>query len=117
MNPLQEFPAVRQWAYRAVWVVGLALGAVQVYMVTIGNDQPEWLTGALAVLAYVSVATNFTADRNVSPTTVAETPPEDRGFVDGGQVNERGALDSGVLVTIAAVVVIVCGVIFIAQAF
>jgi hypothetical protein len=30
---------------------------------------------------------------------------------------ELGALDTGILITIAAVVVIVCGVIFIAQAF
>jgi hypothetical protein len=82
VNPLQEFPAVRQWAYRVVWVVGLILGAIQVYMVTVEQDQPTWLTGALGVLAYVSVATNFTADRNVAKTTVAETPPEDRGYVD-----------------------------------
>jgi hypothetical protein len=82
VNPLQEYPAVRQWAYRIVWVVGLVLGAIQVYMVTVEADQPTWLTGALGVLAYVSVATNFTADRNVAKTTVAETPPEDRGYVD-----------------------------------
>ena len=91
MNPLQEYPAVRQWAYRIVWVVGLVLGAIQVYIVTVDRSQPEWLTGALAVLAYVSVATNFTADRNVAKTTVAETPPEDRGYVDeAGEPLARG---------------------------
>jgi hypothetical protein len=81
MTPLQEYPTVRQWAYRVVWGVGLVLGAIQVFVVTTGGEQPGWLNGALAVLAYVSVATSFTADRNVAPTTRAETPPEDRGIV------------------------------------
>lgn len=80
MNPLQEYPAVRRWAYRAVWVVGLVLGAIQAYLLTVGAESPDWLLGAVAVLGYVSIATNYTADRNVSPTTVAETPPADRGF-------------------------------------
>lgn len=66
MNPLEEYPVLRRWAYRAVWVVGLILGATQVAFATIGDGaQPEWLLAALAVLGYVSIATNYTADKNV----------------------------------------------------
>lgn len=81
MTPLQEYPAVRQWAYRVLWIVGLVLGAIQVYILTVGGDSPPWLLGAVAVLGYLSIATNYTADRNVAKTTAAETPPADRGIV------------------------------------
>lgn len=81
MTPLQEYPTIRQWAYRVFWGVGLVLGAIQVYILTTGGDSPSWLLGAVGVLGYVSIATNYTADRNVAKTTEAETPPEDRGIV------------------------------------
>jgi hypothetical protein len=84
MNPLEQFPQVRQWAYRAFWVVGIILGGIQAFCAATDANAPTWVGGALAVLAYVSIATNYTADRNVSPTTTAETPLEARGFVDDG---------------------------------
>ena len=119
---------VRQWVYRAFWVVGLCLGAVQIYTVTVGDDAPDWVIGALAVLAYLSVATNYTADRNVTtkqeepmapltpvpnaPETPAEIPEGPRGPVDE-QVDESGVYDSpGILIAIACIVVIVCGIIW-----
>lgn len=135
-TPLEEYPQVRQWAYRAFWVIGLALGAVQIWYATAGGEQPDWLLPALAVLAYVSVATNYTADRNVTipkeeavklsavpdtprhaapvappVQTHLNTPPDD----ERGPANydERGAYDgTTLLIAIAAIVVIVCGIIW-----
>jgi hypothetical protein len=145
MNPLKEYPQVRQWAYRVVWGVGLLLGAIQIYTVTVGEGVPAWVTGALAVLAYVSVATNYTADVNVAqnvvdpePVVLADVEPTDLGPTtvempayppppaDEGEApaetevrprNELGVYDTGgVLLVIAAIVVIVAGVLFILKA-
>ena len=66
MNPLEEYPAIRRWVYRVFWIAGVAIGATQVVYLTIGQDQPVWLTAAVAVLAYLSIATNYQADRNTS---------------------------------------------------
>ena len=81
-NPLQEYPVVRQWAYRFVWFTGLVLGGIQVWYGTTQSLQPTWLLPALAVLAYVSVATNYTADMNVSsyePKHDDEVTPNEAG--------------------------------------
>lgn len=116
-NPLEEYPVLRQWAYRVVWFVGLVLGGVQIWFATTGTPAPDWLLPALAVLAYVSIATNYTADRNVAPTTPAETPLEARGYVEEpGRHREVGAFDNGVLIALAAIVIIVAGLIFIVRA-
>lgn len=153
-TPLEQYPHIRQWAYRLLWIVGLAMGALQVWFTTTpADDQPSWILPALAVLAYVSIATNYTADRNVSPTTVEQTPPEDRGYVgedaeaitealkndpevhvkadDPGDLGLRlqeqdrarslrrddwGFVDNNVVVTIAAIVIIIVGLIYIVRA-
>jgi len=119
-NPLEEYPQARQWAYRAFWIIGLALGAVQIWYATAGGDLPDWLLPALAVLAYISVATNYTADRNVN--TTKEEPmaklsavPDTQEIPEGprGPVDEQGAYDgTTLLIAIAAIVVIVCGIIW-----
>lgn len=65
-NPLEQYPAIRQWAYRAFWVAGLVLGSIQVYCMTVEQPTPTWFKGAIGVLGYLSIATNYTADRNVT---------------------------------------------------
>lgn len=67
MTPLQEYPRVRQWLYRALWGSGVLLGSVQVWCLATSTTSPSWLAGSFAVLGYVSIATNYTADRNVKP--------------------------------------------------
>lgn len=66
MNPLNDYPQVRQWMYRAFWIIGVVLGVIQAYCSAVDISTPVWYKGALAVLAYVSIATNYTADRNVT---------------------------------------------------
>ncbi len=78
MNPLQEYPAIRQWCYRIMWINLLTLGATQAGYAVAEQASPGWLKVALGVLAYVSVATNYTADRNVTPTTPAGNAPAPR---------------------------------------
>jgi hypothetical protein len=106
-----------------VWVVGLVLGAITVYTTTTeANDTPGWLVAASAVLGYISIATNYTADRNVAPTTLAETPPEDRGYepqagvADPYGLDERGEGGVQILYIVAAIVVIIVGVIWLINA-
>lgn len=79
MNPLQEYPVIRQWAYRAVWFVGVVLGGIQIWYATTDAPTPSWVQPALAVLAYVGVATNYTADKNVSTVLV---PPGKHAALD-----------------------------------
>lgn len=64
---------MRQWVYRTFWVVGVLLGATQAGYAVAEAASPAWVKIALGVLAYVSVATNYTADRNVAQASPAAT--------------------------------------------
>lgn len=68
-NPLTDvIPAkARKYVY-ALWaLVGLVLGAIQVYVAAQPDPtQPGWLNGALAVFAFVSTAIGATAASNVT---------------------------------------------------
>lgn len=75
MNPLQEYPNLRRWCYRSLWGSGVFLGAVQAGYAVAEHPSPSWVKIALGVLAYVSVASNYTADRNVFPSTVIKADP------------------------------------------
>lgn len=125
MNPLEQNPTARRIAYQVFWVVSLVVGATQVGFASAGADTPTWLTVTLSVLPFVGAAIGYTAQANVKPTTMAETSPEDRGFVDGADTEyparharpEAGAYDTGgLLIALAAIVVIACGVVWLFQA-
>ena len=67
---------VREKLYLVYTLVGLVIGAIQVaYAATDGTPQPDWLTIALAVYAYVGIALGATAASNTNP-----TPPPNAGL-------------------------------------
>lgn len=73
MNPLAESPRIRKIVYRIMWIIGVALGSIQTWYLTVSSEAtPPWLKGAFAVYGFVSIATNFTADRNVTQNTPAQ---------------------------------------------
>lgn len=67
MNALKNImsPADRKKAYAAFAGLGVLLGAVQVGYGAAEAGQPEWLTVALAVYAFVGGAFGLTANANV----------------------------------------------------
>jgi hypothetical protein len=81
LNPLAMLPAkVRAAIYLGFILAGIALGALQVWF----DPDPWWLTRALKVLGYLTVALGLTAVSNLSkPTTpatsVTEVDPAARG--------------------------------------
>ena len=66
MNPLSNNPALRKTVYTAFWLVGLALGATQVAFASTSAGQPDWLTVALAVYAFLGTGVGYTASANTS---------------------------------------------------
>ena len=66
MNPLSNNPAARKIVYTLFWLVGLALGAVQVAYAAGDAGQPDWLTVALAVYAFLGTGVGYTASANTS---------------------------------------------------
>lgn len=67
MNPFASRPDVRQRVYTAFWVVGVALGAVQVAFASADAGQPAALNVALGVYAFLGGAVGYTAQRNTDP--------------------------------------------------
>lgn len=133
MNPLEQNPAARKIAYQIFWTVSLLVGMVQVGFAAAKADTPTWLTVALSVLPFLGAAIGYTAQANVntlpkeeavklsavtppnentatSVTHLDTAPDDERGVAN---YDERGAYDSpGILVAIACIVVIVCGIIW-----
>lgn len=60
-------PRVREVIYAAYALAVFGLGAVQVAYATGAGAQPEWLSVALAVAAYVGGALGVTAASNTPP--------------------------------------------------
>jgi hypothetical protein len=123
MNPLEQNPAARRIAYQVFWVISLIAGATQIGFATADAVTPTWLLVVLSILPFLGAAIGYTAQANISPTTVAETPPENRGFVDGadpyglGAPDERGAFDTGLLIGLACILFIICAIVWLVQAF
>lgn len=73
-------PTVRKAAYGIFVILGVILGATQVGFAAIeGAGQPEWLTVALAVYAFLSVPVGSLALVNTpakSDTAVVRTGPD-----------------------------------------
>lgn len=60
--------------YAAFSVIGLGVGGAQVGYASIEAAQPDWLTVALAVYAFVGGAIGFTAATHTGRTEVDATP-------------------------------------------
>lgn len=67
MNPLDDNPTLRKRAYRAMWLIALTIGAIQVAYATLEIPAPAWLRVTLAVFTFVAAAVGYTADRNTPP--------------------------------------------------
>lgn len=69
-------PAVRRVIYVAYAVLGVGLGAIEVWYATAGVAGPEWTAPALAVYAFVGGALGLTAASNTprEPAAVVERP-------------------------------------------
>lgn len=66
MNPLTLIPdATRKIIYVTYATIGILIGAVQVGYTAVNAPQPDPLTIALAVYAYVGIALGLTAASNV----------------------------------------------------
>jgi hypothetical protein len=65
MTPFAENPQVRKVIYTVLWVLGLILGAAEIYVGAVpGIEQPGWLTGALAVFPFIAGYVGFQASQN-----------------------------------------------------
>lgn len=81
-NVKESIPApVRKTIYWVFFVAALAIGSIQTFLSATGSAQPEWITGALAVIAYAGGALGLQAAIYVSPkadeTTVESVPVEE----------------------------------------
>jgi hypothetical protein len=77
VNALTEIlpAATRRRVYAAYALLGLLLGAAQVAYTSLNLDQPEALTAALAVFAYVGVGIGATAASNTRAAASAPSEP------------------------------------------
>jgi hypothetical protein len=131
MNPLEESPVARKRAYQVFWVVSLLVGAAQVGFAAADATTPTWLKVTLSVLPFVGAAIGYTAQANVTPAPVVAQPDQvflvedgvaDVGALDrldgvGRDVDERGAVDTGVLIAVAAILFIICAAVWLFQQF
>jgi hypothetical protein len=58
------YPQGRKIVYIVSAVVALLLGATQAYFAATGANQPQWLIGVLAVLAFIQTFINGLAASN-----------------------------------------------------
>lgn len=63
--------------YLILAIIGLTLGAAQVGYASIEAAQPDWLTIALAVYAFLGGGLGFTAATHTGPGETDLTPPSD----------------------------------------
>lgn len=66
MNPLDQYPAIRQHLYLAQWVVNLALGVVGIVLTSLGQS-PVWFVITSAAFNFVWTYAGITAQTNVEP--------------------------------------------------
>lgn len=76
---LQSIPALwRDRIYGAYVLVGVVFGAIQVAIAAIPDQgQPQWLTVALVVYAYLGTAMGLTAKANVTSLSGPKPAPAD----------------------------------------
>lgn len=73
-------PAVRKAIYWAYLAATLVIGSCQAYVAAVGAVQPDWITGALAVLAYAGALLGLQAVVYTPKTPVAAVKPVDDGL-------------------------------------
>lgn len=66
MTPLEQYPGARRIVYGILWVAGLFLTGVQLWVAATDAGQPQWLTGALAVLPAVCAYVGYQAQANTA---------------------------------------------------
>lgn len=71
MNPLDQYPAIRQKLYLVQWLVNLVLGALGVVLVAL-SESPVWFVITSAVFNFVWTYTGLTAQKNTSTDTQDE---------------------------------------------
>lgn len=72
-------PKVRKAIYWVYFAVTLIVGSSQAYVAAIGLPQPPWITGALAVLAYLGAMLGLQAAVFTPKTPVSAVKPVDEG--------------------------------------
>lgn len=72
-------PEVRKAIYWVYFAVTLIVGSCQAYVAAIGAAQPNWITGALAVLAYAGAMLGLQAAVFTPKTPVSAVKPVDDG--------------------------------------
>ncbi|QNV38705.1 hypothetical protein [Rothia terrae] len=72
-------PAARKAIYWVYFAVTLVVGSCQAYVAAIGAAQPNWITGALAVLAYAGAMLGLQAAVFTPKTPVSAVKPVDDG--------------------------------------
>ena len=73
LNAVITSPVARKLIYTIYVIAGVIIGATQVAFAATASGQPDWLTVALAVLAYLSIPIGGLALVNVNTTDT--TPP------------------------------------------
>lgn len=83
MQALDAIPAnVRRWLYLVITLVSVALFACKAYFDALGIFAPDWLTGALGSISYLTAALGIVAYAHTPKTgegetlTVVEAPAE-----------------------------------------
>lgn len=90
-------PQVRKAIYWVYFAVTLVVGSCQAYVAAIGSPQPNWITGALAVLAYAGAMLGLQAAVFTPKTPVSAVRPVDDGVATIEPVdNAAGASPSSV---------------------
>lgn len=75
MNPLDQYPAIRERLYLVQWAVNGIMGAVAVVLTALGQS-PLWYIIATGVLNFVWSYTGTVAANNITPSIDAPTHPD-----------------------------------------
>lgn len=65
MNPLDNYPKVREYLYMLQWIVNLILGVIGV-VITILGESPLWYIITTAVFNFIWTYSGITAKSNVN---------------------------------------------------
>jgi hypothetical protein len=80
VNPLNEYPTIRRYAYLFQWVVNLALGILGIVFLNIYTQMPEWFLITGLVFNFLWSYTGLTAQQNVPSyrdVVEGDAPPPD----------------------------------------
>lgn len=131
-NPLEEFPKLRRYLYRLLWIAGIITGLWQAASTAVPElsspTSTKIVAGVLAVIAYLSVVSNYTADRNVGQAPAVQRVIGDQYVADHGKLpdvrdprdgdlrSERGAFEYNIIWVIVGILAIIALGIYIVRA-